>query len=184
MVHTYRVDRREQRARILAVTLFYGFGAVLLGAGLVNAFRDRVVWGVAWAAVLGAIVRAVYRRWGWCCEIRLSDEGTCELKTTWRQVIRLHVNQINAVQYAEDEGTEHYTLKHDGGSVDIGYIKDLDDFLAQLKALSPAVDLSSCPGWPEDAATARGRADLDLSNILFPLFIISMIAAIAWLTFR
>jgi hypothetical protein len=155
------------RGAILAVTLFYGFGAVLLGAGVVNFFREGVLWGVAAAAVFGAVVRAVYRRWGWCCEIRLSEEGTCELKTTWRQVIRLHVKQINAVQYAEDEGTEYYTLKHDGGSVGIGYIKDLDDFLAHLKALNPAVDLSSCPGWPEDAGAARGRADHDVRNIPF-----------------
>jgi hypothetical protein len=157
MVHTYRVNPRGQRARILVVTLVYGFGAVLLGAGVVDAFREGVVWGVTWAAVFGAIVWAVYRRWGWCCEISLSDEGACELKTTWRQVIRLHVNQINAVEYVRDDGTDYYTLKYDGGSVWISYIADLGAFLAHLKALNPAVDLSSCPRDGSATTSLPGR---------------------------
>jgi hypothetical protein len=54
-----------------------------------------------------------YRRlvYGTCGEIRLGDDGTCELETK-RTVIRLHVNDLRCVRYSPetDEQIESYTI--------------------------------------------------------------------------
>ena len=91
--------------------------------------------------------------YGRCGEIRLSDDGTCELETE-RRVIRLHVNEIRSVRYSRDseDGRESYSIHYRAGKLHVAErMTDFRDFLTHLKALSPAVDLSGVPTdtWPD-----------------------------------
>src|SRR5262249_21155701 len=72
---------------------------------------------------------------------------TCEFVTR-RRVIRLHVAEISAVEFKRDsEGDESYTVRYSGGRIKVRTsIPDFRGFLTQLRALNPAVDLSSFPG--------------------------------------
>jgi hypothetical protein len=191
MVHSYGVDSRASKHKpaALVVTLVNGVFVVLAGGTIINAFRHGVGPGVGVVGVIGGIAWAVYHaRQGVCREIRLSDEGTCELETG-RRVILLHVNQINAVEYDEDPETGHesYKITYRGGRVGLhDGIADLNDFCARLNALNPAVDLSSCPGWQSAAgaeSSSRGVMRV-VGSALFPLFVVIMIATIAWVTVR
>jgi len=55
-----------------------------------------------------------------CREIRLDDDGTCELVTSHR-VIRLHVNEITALKYQRDsEGdTGSFSIRYTGGKLEV-----------------------------------------------------------------
>src|SRR6266498_2532198 len=86
---------------------------------------------VSVGAVLFVLIHqyVVYRHhhYGTCSEIRLSDEGICELETK-RRVIRQQGGKL-----AVNEEMTAFA-----------------DFLSRLKALNPAVDLTSFPAdtWP------------------------------------
>ena len=120
------------------------------------------VIGLVWA------LRKPIGKWyddGSCTEIRLSDDGMCELQTKHR-VIRLHVVQIRSVQYARDSETdrENYKIRFIDGKASVSdRMADFSDFLARLKSLNPAVDLRSFPArrWPElNIPEADGGIDL------------------------
>jgi hypothetical protein len=146
MVHTYGERRvREQSA---AARLVATLGPVILLAALGWAAMTLVGRGAGWGnlafvAAFGfwiVCVSAFGHRRG-CREIRLSDDGTCELMTG-RRVIRLHVNQISAVEYYKDDESdyEQYTVKYNGGSVVASEsIDDFEDFLNRLKTLNPGL---------------------------------------------
>jgi hypothetical protein len=130
-----------------------------------------------------------YRRdqYGSCGEIRLSDDGTCELETN-RTVIRLHVNEISAVRYRRetDEQNESYTIHYRSGKLDVSkQMTSFADFLTRLKTLNPAVDLSSFPagGWPglgQPATKERGTlVRRFMTSALFPLIVISLLVYVA-----
>ncbi len=53
-----------------------------------------------------------------CSEIRLSDDGTCELETK-RRLIGLHVNEIRSVQLSpeSDDRDESYSVRYQGGKL-------------------------------------------------------------------
>ena len=118
---------------------------------------------------------------GKCSAIRLSDDGTCELETK-RRVIRLHVNQIRSVRFspAGDESSESYSIRYEGGKLHVDKrMADFADFLSRLKALNPAVDLTTFPeGWPglgRQASETPGP----LRRLLFPLIVIVLLVSLA-----
>lgn len=77
-----------------------------------------------------------------CGEIRLGDDGTCELETKHR-VVRLHVKEIRSVQSWDDDAVEGYTIHYHGGKLRVTQkMTGFDDFLTRLGALNPAVDLT------------------------------------------
>ncbi len=120
-----------------------------------------------------------------CAEIRLSDEGMCELETG-RRVIRLHVSQIQAVKYHAGDDDEYYTIhyRNDGKLTVSHRMTDFRDFLARLKAGNPAVDLTSFPAeaWP-DLSTEAERSSTAVSRFfrsaIFPLLVIAFIVVLA-----
>jgi hypothetical protein len=130
-----------------------------------------------------------YRRldYGSCGEIRLGDDGTCELETK-RRVIRLHVHDLRSVRYQRetDEQRESYTIHYPGGKLHVGkQMIGFADFLTRVKTLNPAVDLNSFPAdtWPgagqsmtEERGTLVGRL---MRSTLFPLIVISLLVYLA-----
>lgn len=125
--------------------------------------------------------------YGSCGEIRLEDDGTCELETK-RRVIRLHVNDLSSVRYRRetDEEPESYTIHYRSGELDVGKrMTDFADFLTRLKGLNPAVDLTSFPAdaWPgvgHRATEERGTlVRRFMSSALFPLIVISLLVYLA-----
>jgi hypothetical protein len=130
-----------------------------------------------------------YRRdqYGICGEIRLSDDGTCELEAK-RRVIRLHVNEIRSVRFwrETDEQSESYTIHYRSGKLDVSkQMTSFADFLTRLKTLNPAVDLSSFPAgaWPglgQPATEKRGTlVRRFMTSALFPLIVISLLVYVA-----
>ncbi len=120
-----------------------------------------------------------------CSEIRLSDDGTCELETK-RRLIGLHVNEIRSVQLSpeSDDRDESYSVRYQGGKLAVNKeMAAFADFLTRLKTLNPAVDLSSFPAdWPHaDDTETSGTGVL---RFVFPLIVIIMLAGIAWETLR
>jgi hypothetical protein len=125
--------------------------------------------------------------YGTCGEIRLGDDGTCELETK-RRVIRLHVHEFRSVHYSAetDEQIESYTIHYRGGKLHVRKrMTGFADFLARLKTLNPAVELSSFPAdaWPglgEPATQERATLVLRfLRSPLFPLIVISSLVFVA-----
>jgi hypothetical protein len=131
-----------------------------------------------------------YRRqaYGICGEIRLCDDGTCELETK-RRVIRLHVNEIRSVRFwrETDERSESYTIHYRSGKLDVSNrMTAFADFLTGLKTLNPAVDLTSFPAeaWPglggQPATEERGTFVRHfMRTALFPLIVISLLVYLA-----
>jgi hypothetical protein len=129
-----------------------------------------------------------YRKqaYGTCGEIRLGDDGTCELETK-RRVIRLHVNDLRSVRYRRktDEQSESYTIHYRGGKLDVGpRMTGFADFLTRIKTLNPAVDLASFPAgaWPGLGQPATTRGTLVrrfMRSALFPLIVISLLVYLA-----
>lgn len=120
-----------------------------------------------------------------CREIRLSDDGTCELNTP-RRSIRMHVSEIRSVRYspAGDDSSESYTIHYRDGSLDIDKeMTGFADFLTRLKALNPALDLSSFPsGWPtsgERTPQKLGPVNRLFSGALFPLIVVILLVYLA-----
>jgi hypothetical protein len=192
MVHTYREERSGGEGPIMLVAVVLaavgvGFFVSAFDAAMIDAFAGRANWGAAgFAAFLIVLAVTMYESWRRACvEIRLSDDGTCELETK-RRVIRLHVNEISAVEYREDdEGSESYTIRYRGGKTIVSWLEQCPDFLSRLQALNPAVDLSSFPrAWPgRQPAEPWGPSVTGfLRCALFPLIVIIFIALVAWQT--
>ena len=168
----------------LVLCAYWVWSAIVDGLEGGFTWRDALVLAF-WIAVAAAVVRWLYRHYcfGRCVEIRLSDDGICELKTR-RRVTRLHVNEITSVKYSrDDEGDgETYTIRFREGKVSVrDGITDFRDFLAQLATLNPAVDLTTFPAddWPGIGTPAPARTLNSVArSALFPAIVI---VALAWL---
>lgn len=122
------------------------------------------------------------KRYQGCREIRLDDGGTCELETTDGRVIRLHVNEIRSVKYSRDSdsNSESYTIHYQGGKLDVAEpMTNFLDFLTRLKALNPAVDLTTFPavlrpdlGGPTEQP---GHLRRFVQSALFPAIVIVLL---------
>ena len=191
MTHTYR-DPSVIRSSFVESPFFRSFVVFwLLVVGLVVITglpftRDLAgFFGGPFALLLVAIY---FAHWGLqqksCREIRLGDDGTCELETP-RRVTRLHVGEIRSVRYRRDSESrrESYTIKYRGGSLQVDReMTDFADFLTRLKALNPALDLSSFPpSWPtpEERLPVEKLASMNrlFRSALFPLLVV---AAFVW----
>jgi hypothetical protein len=166
MVHTYRdpgvPEGRPPFWRAAAFPLLLG-GLALLGLGLGQwvAAVSAAVLTACCAAVLGGRHHA--RR---CRTIRLDDvAGTCELETPGG-VITLHVTEIASVLH-DDE----YRIRSTRGRVVVERgMRDLDDFLARLERLNPAVDLGR-----------RGRPT-SIRTLIFPAVVVVCLLFVAFET--
>jgi hypothetical protein len=166
-VHTYR-DREPSNTPGYALLGFLLFLVFSLQAAL----QGRFTWAelVLPAAVIALVVVGGYHtyrleQYRKCREIRLSDDGTCELDTR-AQTIRLHVSEIRAVKYhrdSESERCDYSTIYYRGGKLRVSrQMGGFSDFLMRLKTLNPAVELSRFP-FLADAWLHRKHSALDRS---------------------
>ena len=187
MIHTYRdPDVLESRGgffRSAFFPLLVLFVFVAVASGDVSA---DLAAAAGLTGLLVVVMEFTDRRRR-CGEIRLGDDGTCEFETKHR-VIRLHVNEIRSVQYRSDDG-QSYTVRYEGGKLGVTeQMAGFHDFLARLKTLNPAVDLS---GFPADAWPGLGRPEVEdgitvrrlIRYALFPLFVICSLVFLAIETF-
>ena len=116
--------------------------------------------------------------------IRLSDDGTCELETK-RRVVCLHANEIRSVAYSASDAGESYKIHYQGGYLPVTTaMTGFPDFLARLKTLNPAVDLTSFPpdAWPGLGAPATDQRGTSVSRrIGGALFSVGAVVALVWL---
>jgi hypothetical protein len=183
-------DARSKIGSTVVPLLLFALVVPLLGLP----FGHSLHWsGVTISAVLIAAAlilhRAVARhqRDVKCIEVRLDDDGTCELETV-DHVTRIHVSEIRAVEYRRDSenDAEKYVIRYRNGKAELGgHTTDFADFLGRLKALNPAVDVSSFPALvaktlPEGAPSER-RSPLEafLRSGLFPLIAIVLLVYLA-----
>jgi hypothetical protein len=196
VIHTYRDAKAlRRRSRGSTVLQFLGFGGavVLLFFGPFALGWSLFTWteaekfggltALALVLMYAAHRRELYRA---CGEIRLDDDGTCELETK-RRVIRIHASEIRSVRYSRDreDESEDYTIYYDGGKLEVcermtGFL----DFLTRLAALNPTVDLTSFPSdaWPGLRGAATGghaRVSGFLRNVLFPLVVVGTLVLLA-----
>ena len=159
MIHVYR----DATARsvgfwglFVPVFLFFvGFLVLALlpivgGEGDGFGWDDLMVLGVFGAPLVLVLVYLAFKRQGYeeCREIRLDDGGTCELETASGRVIRIHVNEITSVRYSRDSDSdsESYTIRYQCRELHVTErMTDFLDFLTRLKALNPAVEMSTFP---------------------------------------
>jgi hypothetical protein len=185
MIHIYQEAEKVKTSLIAVAPLTL---VVIAALGI----RDFTLVNIAiGAGVIGLVLGLVKVIGKWsddrtCTEIRLSDDGTCELQMKHR-VIRLHVVQIRSVQYASDSetGREHYTIRFvTGKAVVSDRMADFDDFLTRLKSLNPTADLRSFPArrWPGlNAPEVDGGTNLVriIRSALFPVSVIGLIIYLA-----
>jgi len=129
MIHTYR-DMNAPGARSIAVQT--AAAAVLIPVGWIAFFvyagaGFELVWENVLILAAGVVLPPVFMFLAYwdasralCREIRLDDDGTCELVTSHR-VIRLHVNEITALKYQRDsEGdTGSFSIRYTGGKLEV-----------------------------------------------------------------
>ncbi len=194
-IHTYRdADVPEGSAAlavgglILGLLLLLPVAMLAFAKGFSLADRGEGALGLALVVALAYLSHRRHR-YGRCREIRLSDDGTCELETR-RRVIPLHANQIESVKYVRDPDSQaDYYIRYRGGSVPVTKgMTSFADFLTRLKTLNPSVKLIGFPAdaWPGlgDAATKeRGDRVRVFRNALFPLIVISLLVYLASQTF-
>ncbi len=195
MIHTYR-DQEAAQSTFWGPTL-RGLGMLALFAA-VGIALTRPAWSgltrndaEGLALSFGLLILLVYlahrhHDYRSCSEIRLSDDGTCELDTK-RRVTRLHVKQIQSVLYRRDSESdgEYYRIRYQGGKLSVDErMTDFRDFLIRLKTLNPAVDLSSFPAgaWPGLATPDEARATAQRRGIRGALFPVGVVLLLIWLT--
>ena len=191
MIHTYRdstiLDRKALQFVLFPLVVF-----LVIAALAASALVHGVTWAERGEGALGLTLffgfgYVSYRRhrYGTCGEIRLSDDGTCELETN-RRVIRIHVNEVRSVAYSASGEGESYKIHYDGGYLPVTTgMTGFADFLARLKALNPAVDLSSFPpnAWPGLGAPASDERGTSMGRrIRGALFSVGCVAGLVWLT--
>jgi hypothetical protein len=170
MLHTYR-DKRFAEGTFVDVfpyVVIFAIGVNFAVAAYLerddHGFTFREILIVAmWSGFALAAVPLLYRHYTHrvCGEIRLSDDGICELQTK-RRLIRLDASEITSVKYIRDDDSdaERYSVRYRGGKVSVaGRMEGFADFLARLKELNPAVDLTSFPAdeWPGLATPGEAR---------------------------
>ncbi len=154
MIHTYRDEPRVPASN--ALRLFgRGIGALFtilllvlpIPFVIVPALSHGLTWTnvetAAWAFGVTSVVAWLIYRYQYHCrcrEIRLSDDGTCELQTK-RRSIHIHVSQITSVErWLDEDGWERYTIRFQGGRVEArADMTNFSDFLTRLKDLNPGV---------------------------------------------
>jgi hypothetical protein len=190
MTHTYRdstiLDRKTLRFVLFPLGVFLAIEALAASAfahGITWAERGEGALAPTLFFGLGCICYRRYR-YGTCGEIRLSDDGTCELETK-RRVVCLHANEIRSVAYSASDEGESYKIHYQGGYLPVTTaMTGFPDFLARLKTLNPAVDLTSFPpdAWPGLGAPATDERGTSVSRrirgVLFP---VGVVAALVWL---
>lgn len=192
MIHTYR-DEKFVTSRFFG-PLYVGFLLLVCSFPIVPLlasdlpFKGRAGFLAVVIGILFVHQYAVYRHhhYGRCSEIRLGDDGTCELETK-RRVIRLHVNEIHSVQHRpeSDESGEHYTIRYQGGKLLVAKeMTGMADFVARLKTLNPAADLTSFPGAARSDFRIPGAerprpVNRFFESALFPLFVICLLFYLA-----
>ena len=189
MTHTYRdsaiLESKALQFVVFPLIVFLVIAALGASALAHATSAERVEGAVSFALVFGlGYISYRQHRYGTCGEIRLSDDGTCELETK-RRVIHLHVNEIRSVAYSRSDEGASYTIHHHGGHLPVtSGMTGFPDFLARLKTLNPAVDLTSFPPdrWPglgtpatQERGTSVGRS---IRGALFP---VGVVAALIWL---
>ena len=193
MIHTYR-DPQAIRSRFLGsshLRSFLLFSVLSVGLfALTGGFRlgsDGARFLGLPLALLLVVVYLSHRshQQGGCCEIRLSDDGTCELDTP-RRSIRVHVNEIRSVRYSPeaDDSSESYTIHYRDGSLHVAKgMTGFADFLTRLRALNSALDLSSFPSaWPtleERTLEKVGPVNRFFRGALFPLIVVILLVYLA-----
>ena len=198
MIHTYRdadVFRTGYwNGAIPSVLSFCLLVLIVFGPLAVGWFPFNWIFAVAAGAFIVLVLIGMYNQrrreqYGNCGEIRLDDDGTCELETK-RRVIRIHASEIQSVKYWRDSESEreHYTIHYRGGKLHVAErMTGFRDFLTRLKTLNPAVDLTSFPALLVDAWPGAGRPSTEertfmsrfLRSALFPLIVISMLVYLA-----
>jgi hypothetical protein len=198
VIHTYRDAAVYGSKHSSQSWLGFGLMVVLL-FGLFVFTGSQFTWtevGMI-GGFIGFALATTYRahrreQYGSCGEIRLDDDGTCELETK-RRVIRLDVSEIRSVKYWRDSESksENYAIYYRGGNLRVTErMTDWLDFLTRLATLNPAVDLTSFPAVLADALPNKGgqateervaRMSRFVRNALFPLIIIS---ALVWLAIQ
>ncbi len=137
MVRTYRVS--SIFARIAALG---GLAAMMAGGAWVLATQHELhllVWGVVWC--LGIAVAWWFVLFDYPYKIRLSDEGTCEFRSLLR-TRRLRAHGILSMTGRElDEGGREAVVRYEGGDFSVPEFDGLADFLTQLQALNPAIQM-------------------------------------------
>jgi hypothetical protein len=190
MTHTYR-DSTILDSKTLQFVLFPLVVFLVIAALAVSTLAGGFTWAERGEGVVGfglffglGYVNYRRHRYGTCGEIRLSDDGTCELETK-RRVVSLHVNEIRSVTYSTSDEGESYEIHYHGGSLPARQgMAGFPDFLARLKTLNPAVDLTSFPAaaWPGLGAPATGRRGTSVGrSIRGALFSAVIVAALIWL---
>jgi hypothetical protein len=184
-MHTYR-DSFNLRRRAFATA--YAATGVLIVV-LLSAVTHPLWASLVLSALIAFVQYITYRNLyeAACTEIRLSDEGICELQAK-RRMIRLDATQVRSVNYTpeSDQTNEHYTLSYQGGNLRVGRrMTGFPDFLARLKALNPALDLTSLPAqfWAQGRTPAAHEPARELINVIrsaaTPLIITVALALIA-----
>lgn len=153
--HTYRVqitpdpETGERSIRSALFPLLVLVGLVVLAGSTISGPRQLLDI----MAALG-VIGAFYGVLGWwstrrdrdCREIRLSDDGTCELETK-RRTIRLHVNQIRSVLYGRSEDGESYSIRYEGGKLYVDErMTGFHDFLDPSQDAEPGRRPEHIPG--------------------------------------
>ena len=192
MIHTYR-DPQVLRSRFLGsphLRSFVFFCLITVGFFALTGFRVTRDGATFLGGPFALMLVAVYivhrnQQYRGCGEIRLSDDETCELDTP-RRSIRVHVSEIRSVRYSPetDDSNESYTIHYRDGSLHVHRgMTGFADFLTRLKALNPALDLSSFPSaWPtqgERTPEKLGPVNRFFGGALFPLIVIIMLLYLA-----
>jgi hypothetical protein len=182
--HVYRREEKEHwsLARLLLAAGNFAAFAIVIGGPVA-----WVVWAsrkgpadVAVAVVVSLLIwRAAYRSHyhGTCREIRLSDDGRCELHAE-RRVFHLDAGRITSVRDGTDDEDAgyHYLILFEGGKMKLhGDWPGFDDFVARVAAMNPYVDLTRIrtrpasgkggTAWIHRTLEPRSRAD-DLHEML------------------
>ena len=196
MIHTYRDDRflDSRFADLDGYVLAWLIVASWVPAAIVERLDRGFTLGDAlivlfWSGVALAVARGFYWHYCYrrCGEIRLSDDGTCELETK-RGVIRLHASELRGVKYYRDDdsGRESYTILCRGGRLKVSdRITGFDDFLARLATLNPALELTNFPNelvYRIGATAGRRRGSLArriVTSVLFPFFVFVLLVWLA-----
>ena len=145
--------------------------------------------GFTLLALFGMYNQHRREQYGTCGEIRLDDDGTCELETK-RRVIRITASEIQSVEYWRDSdgAREHYTINYRGGKLRVSeQMTGFYEFLTRLKTLNPVVNLTGFPAILTDALPGQDVEATEkhtpvvrfLRSALFPLIVISMIVYLA-----
>ncbi len=190
MTHTYRdstiLESKALQFVVFPLVVFLVLAALGASALAHSTWAERGEGAAALTLFFGlGYISYRWHRYGMCGEIRLGDDGTCEFETK-RRVIRLHVNEIRSVAYsAADEGVAVYRIHYHGGYLPVtDGMTGFSDFLARLKTLNPAVDLTSFPPdrWPGLGTPATQERGTSVSRrIRGALFPVGVVAALIWL---